>query len=67
MNCPKCGAWTLVKKSEQRSRNVRYRRYECANMHRFSTSELINPPSPPKGYTAAELELDNPYNQWTTL
>jgi len=26
--------------------------------------EIAHIPKPPKGYTAEELERDNPYNQW---
>ena len=36
MKCPKCNAWTLVKDT----RGTRRRR-ECANGHRFSTTEVV--------------------------
>lgn len=36
MNCPKCNAWTEVLETRKRPAGV-YRRYECANLHRFST------------------------------
>ena len=36
MNCPKCNAWTEVLETRQRKAGT-YRRYECANLHRFST------------------------------
>lgn len=36
MNCPKCGAWTEVLETRKRKAGT-YRRYECANLHRFST------------------------------
>lgn len=42
MKCPLCGAWAT--KLETRSRatdNTVRRRYECGNLHRFSTVERI--------------------------
>ncbi len=36
MNCPKCDAWTEVLETRKRKAGT-YRRYECANLHRFST------------------------------
>ena len=42
MKCPQCGAWTEVKETRTRKTdNVVTRRYECANMHRFSTEERV--------------------------
>ncbi len=41
MKCPVCGTWTLVKETRQRLDNAKYRRYECANMHRFTTLETL--------------------------
>lgn len=42
MKCPLCNAWALVLESRAiRSRNARYRRYECANLHRFTTEENV--------------------------
>lgn len=41
MNCPECGTWTIVKEARKREDNTTRRRYECANMHRFSTVERI--------------------------
>lgn len=41
MKCPVCGAWTLVKETRQRQDNSKYRRYECANTHRFTTLETV--------------------------
>lgn len=43
MNCPRCGVWAEIKESRPASDNTRNRRYECGNMHRFSTVELITP------------------------
>jgi len=45
MDCPTCKAWAEVKDTRQRKEdNTRYRRYECANGHRFSTLEQVLPP-----------------------
>jgi transcriptional regulator NrdR family protein len=42
MTCPYCGAWTSVKETRTRKIDgVVTRRYECANLHRFSTEERI--------------------------
>lgn len=41
MSCPKCGAWSSVKETRSKPDNLVYRRYECANLHRFSTEERI--------------------------
>ena len=42
MKCPQCGAWTLIKQTRTNVKgNVVTRRYECANMHRFSTEERV--------------------------
>lgn len=42
MKCPVCESWTTVKETRTRETDgVVRRRYECANMHRFSTEERI--------------------------
>ena len=42
MTCPVCGAWTSVKETRTRKTDgVVTRRYECGNLHRFSTEERI--------------------------
>ena len=42
MNCPECGAWSVI--LETRSSPVRYRRRrECANGHKFTTEETAVP------------------------
>ena len=42
MKCPVCGAWTSVKETRTRKTDgVVTRRYECGNLHRFSTEERI--------------------------
>ena len=40
MSCPECGTWTRVLQTRSHPDYVQ-RRYECANMHRFSTIEKI--------------------------
>jgi hypothetical protein len=39
MNCPQCGAWTDVLETRKRKHGLTYRRYECANLHRFTTED----------------------------
>lgn len=42
MTCPQCGAWAQVKETRtNKDKNVVTRRYECGNMHRFSTEEKV--------------------------
>ena len=41
MICPVCKAWVMVKETRARANNTKYRRYECANEHRFTTVESI--------------------------
>jgi transcriptional regulator NrdR family protein len=41
MKCPDCKAWTEVKETRKRLDGTTYRRYECANLHRFTTREGI--------------------------
>lgn len=42
MSCPQCGAWAQVKETRtNKDKNVVTRRYECGNMHRFSTEERV--------------------------
>jgi transcriptional regulator NrdR family protein len=43
MKCPVCGTYTEVIDSRMRVDGTRRRRYLCANMHRFTTLELILP------------------------
>jgi len=38
---PECKAWVEVKETRQRPDNNTYRRYECANGHRFVTTEAV--------------------------
>ena len=44
MDCQECGAWSMVKETRDRG-GYTYRRYECANMHRFSTKEVVYDPN----------------------
>ncbi len=39
MTCPICKAWAHVLQVRKRADGSRRRRYECANLHRFSTVE----------------------------
>lgn len=42
MTCPHCGAWALIKETRtKKTDNVVMRRYECGNLHRFTTEEKI--------------------------
>jgi len=36
MKCPECNAWTELLETRKRAAGA-YRRYECANLHRFTT------------------------------
>lgn len=42
MNCPKCGTWALIIETRKKPDHTR-RRYECGNLHRFTTSEVPVP------------------------
>lgn len=44
MKCPQCDAWTEVRETRQRGDGTRRRRYECANLHRFTTIERVEQP-----------------------
>jgi transcriptional regulator NrdR family protein len=48
MRCPVCQTWVQVKETRQRPENTVYRRYECANLHRFVTSEQVTKVIPVK-------------------
>ena len=41
MKCPQCGTWTEVRESVLREDGSRRRRYQCANLHKFSTVEIM--------------------------
>lgn len=41
MKCPVCNTWVNVKETRSRLHNATYRRYECANEHRFTTLEQV--------------------------
>lgn len=50
---------------DSRRRAVRMETRLCKLMEHFGLDETGRPvPQPPPGYTAEELERDNPYNQW---
>lgn len=46
--CPRCGAWTRVLSTRASPEGPR-RRYECGNLHRFSTVERVLDEPPPRG------------------
>jgi transcriptional regulator NrdR family protein len=41
VKCPECNTWVSVKETRSRPANAVYRRYECANEHRFTTLETV--------------------------
>lgn len=41
MKCPFCKAWATVLETRTRSDGVMRRRYVCANIHRFTTHEIV--------------------------
>ena len=41
VKCPVCEKWVSTLETRQRSDGSTYRRYECANLHRFVTKEKI--------------------------
>jgi transcriptional regulator NrdR family protein len=44
MKCPLCGAWAIKKETRpNQTENTMRRRYECGNLHRFSTVERVVP------------------------
>jgi transcriptional regulator NrdR family protein len=38
MNCPICNTWTEQIDTRKRAGSI-FRRYECANLHRFTTKD----------------------------
>ena len=45
MNCPECGAWSLVNETRKSPTFGYRRRRECANGHKFTTKEVVIPES----------------------
>jgi transcriptional regulator NrdR family protein len=41
MKCPLCSTWARTLETRAKPGNVTYRRYECANLHRFTTTETV--------------------------
>lgn len=39
MKCPRCNAWAEVLETRTKEDNTVRRRYQCANLHRFTTIE----------------------------
>ncbi len=50
MKCPDCKSWASVLETRDRQDGTTYRRYECANLHRFTTHEVseISPSKQPR-------------------
>ena len=42
VKCPTCGTYTKILETRVNPKGIR-RRYECANMHRFTTQETLVP------------------------
>ena len=57
MQCPVCQTWVQVKETRQRDDNTIYRRYECANLHRFVTTEQVARVIKPKGKHEGHVAL----------
>lgn len=45
MNCPRCDTTGQVIETRVRPDGLKRRRYECANLHRFSTLEQLAEPN----------------------
>ena len=41
VKCPVCDQWVSVLETRARDNNETYRRYRCANEHRFTTKERV--------------------------
>jgi transcriptional regulator NrdR family protein len=48
MKCPTCKTWTSVLETREKPDGTVRRRYECANLHRFTTTERAVPAKEPK-------------------
>jgi hypothetical protein len=57
MKCPHCGVWTRVLETRARKAHTT-RRYECANLHRFSTRETVS--VRPDSRRLAQIDVDEP-------
>ena len=56
MKCPTCGTYTFVKETRLKEEG-RFRRYECANLHRFTTMETLI-----RAYTDADVKAQRMEN-----
>ena len=45
MKCPTCNAWTYNLETRTNKNGTVRRRYECANLHRFTTIEQVCDPA----------------------
>lgn len=41
VKCPVCDQWVSTLETRARGKNETYRRYQCANEHRFTTKEKV--------------------------
>ena len=57
MKCPECQKWTEVLESVLRDDGSRRRRYQCANLHRFSTVERVEEIK--QGEASFQIENEN--------
>jgi transcriptional regulator NrdR family protein len=57
MRCPVCQTWVQIKETRQKPDNSIYRRYECANTHRFVTTEQVARIIKPKGKHEGNVAL----------
>lgn len=57
MKCPVCNTWVVVKETRSRPNNITYRRYECANEHRFVTHEQVVRLTKPKEKKHEQLDV----------
>jgi transcriptional regulator NrdR family protein len=55
MTCPECNKYTAVLETRANPDGVR-RRYECANLHRFTTQESLVPQSKTQAQLRQQLK-----------
>lgn len=57
MKCPTCNVWVRVVETRSGPDNTKRRRYECANLHRFTTEErILQTPQPTPKEKAALIK-----------
>ena len=55
MTCPECGKYTKILETRANPDGMR-RRYECANLHRFTTQEALVPQSKTQAQLRQQLK-----------